>query len=102
MKLKTSGRDVVHSRNEWTAPNTSHRRGESGLSGTQVIDRRWDWLDTWIPRGTNLTEKDANGRTRARDAVWQLVWQWQWRSNVRARQSSVLEELARLVKEHKA
>jgi len=66
---------VVHQKSQFVKKDrVGKARGASRWRGTQVIDRRWDFMDKWI--GTELaTLKDGV----VNDALWVRVRSFQWR-----------------------
>ena len=66
---------VVHQKQQFVIKDRRAKvPGASRMRGTQVMDRRWDGLDTWIGRNLATVVK---GRPNGR--LMDKVRSWQWR-----------------------
>jgi hypothetical protein len=66
---------VVHKKQQFVLKDRQAKvRGASRWRGTQVLDRRWDSLDSWV--GRNIATL-VNGRPNVR--LMEKVRSWQWR-----------------------
>ena len=67
---------MVHEKNQFVKKDRmGMRRGASRWRGTQVMDRQWDSLDSWIGREIPTKKKGV-----INDALWDRVRSFQWRS----------------------
>ena len=65
---------LIHSKSERTK---KWKKGcKKKISGTQQIDRYWNWMKRWLPpQMKNRTKVSVNGR------FWDQVYQWVYRHN---------------------
>ena len=81
---------VVHQKQQFVIKDRrAKKRGASNWRGTQVIDRRWDGIDSWIGRNVATLK---NGRPNI--ALMAKVRSYQWR----VRQADVYTNLGKACK----
>ena len=83
---------VAHHRMEFTRSVKRPRPGQARTAGTQCLDRLWQDLKRFVPRG--IVAKKNSGPVH--DAIWTYVQSFQWRRNLRRRGGFVFEELPNL------
>ena len=83
---------VAHHRMEFTRVLKIPKPGQARMAGTQCLDRLWQDLKRFVPRG--IIAKRKGGPMH--DAIWTYVQAFQWRRNLRRQGGSIFEELPKL------
>ena len=71
------GGTVAHNQFQFTK-NVRTPKGFSNVAGTQSLDRRWQWLDEFIP---NQVVAKHSGQA-INPILWEYVYAWVWRHNL--------------------
>ena len=84
---------VAHHGMEFTRVIKMPKPGQARTAGTQCLDRLWQDLKRFVPRG--MIAKRKGGPMH--DAIWVCVQAFQWRTNLRRQGGSIFEELPKLI-----
>jgi hypothetical protein len=80
---------VSHRCLEFTKKVSPTSKRHSSTAGTQIIDRRWESLDAYVP--SELHVKAHSHGPMNLDALESYVWSWVWRKNLQPEQDLLVE-----------
>ena len=83
---------VAHHRMEFTRMINKPKPGQAKTAGTQCLDRAWQDLKRYVPRGVIAKHKGGP----LHDGIWTYVQSFQSRRNLRRRGGSIFNELGKL------